>query len=324
MAARTSADVVYQEMFKGGPMRYRFFTVDVFTERIFGGNPLAVFPEAQGLNPAQMQQIARELSLSETAFVFPPETPEGTHRLRIFTPGIELPFAGHPTIGSACVLAKFDPTAQAGMKIVFEEGVGAISVDVTDGQIPFAQFSAAEMPEFGPPPPSQAELAALLSLQPSDLSIEGWSPQSVSCGVPFLFIPLCDRPTLSKAHLDLLKWKSLLADYWAPHVYVFTPEPEVESADFRARMFAPAMDIQEDPATGAAVTAFAGYLGRRKAATSGTFRWAIEQGVEMGRPSLLRVEADLQNGEFVAIRVGGHAVMVSQGEMTVPLLSEGG
>ncbi|MEO0488748.1 MAG: PhzF family phenazine biosynthesis protein [Cyanobacteria bacterium J06659_2] len=303
-------------------MHYRFYTVDVFTKRIFGGNPLAVFPEAQGLATAQMQQVARELSLSETVFVLPPETAEGTHRLRIFTPGTELPFAGHPTIGTAYLLAAIGkiPLTEDVTTVVFEERVGAIpvSIYVVNNQPTFAQFAAAQLPEFGPEPPPKTDLAALLSLQSLDLSEEEWAPQAVSCGVPFLFIPVRDRTALAKAQVDLTQWKALLANYWAPHLYLFTSDSGSEGSDFRARMFAPAMGIQEDPATGAAATALAGYLSNREATATGSFRWVIEQGVEMGRPSLLELEVDKQDKKLTAIRVGGHSVRVSQGEMMIP------
>ncbi|MEM8604752.1 MAG: PhzF family phenazine biosynthesis protein [Cyanobacteria bacterium P01_H01_bin.121] len=303
-------------------MHYRFYTVDVFTKRIFGGNPLAVFPEAQGLETAQMQQVARELSLSETVFVLPPETSEGGHRLRIFTPGTELPFAGHPTIGTAYLLAAIGKVPLVGdvTTVIFEEGVGTIPVSIhsVNNQPNFAQFAAAKLPEFGPEPPPKTDLAALLSLQPSDLHAGRWIPQAVSCGVPFLFIPVRDRAALAKAQVDLTQWKALLANYWAPHLYLFTPDSGSEGSDFYARMFAPAMGIQEDPATGAAVTALAGYLIIRETTATGSFRWVIEQGVEMGRPSLLELEADKQDNKLTAIRVGGHSVRVSQGEMMIP------
>lgn len=307
-------------------MHYRFYTVDVFTRQMFGGNPLAVFPDAQGLDPEQMQHIAREFNISETVFVFPPKTAEGTHHLRIFTPGTELPFAGHPTIGTAYLLATIGtvPLTDDVATVVFEEGVGAIPVSIhrINAQSTFAQFSAAQLPVFGPESPSVGELASLLSLQSSDILTEDWAPQAVSCGVPFLFIPLRDRTVLAKAQLNLTQWNTTLASYWAPHVYLFTPDPERDGSNFRARMFAPAMGIQEDPATGAAVTAFAGYLGIRDTAETGTLHWVIEQGFEMGRPSLLEVEAEKQNGDLAAIRVGGYSVMVSQGNMTIPTLDE--
>ena len=305
-------------------MRYRFHTADVFTDRVFGGNQLAVFPKAEGLSPTQMQQIAREFNLSETVFVFPPETEAGTRHLRIFTPATELPFAGHPTVGTAYVLATIGEISLTGetTQIVFEEGVGPVPVNIRAiaGAPTFTQLSAAKMPEFGPEPPSRETLAAMLSLAPTDLLEGSFAPQAVSCGVPFLFVPLRDRAALAKTTLDLGQWQAKLSHYWATEIYLFaaTPESDSTAADFRARMFAPAMGIPEDPATGAAATAFAGYLSCREPQQTGTLHWVVEQGIEMGRPSLLYVEADKQDDKIVAIRVGGRSVLVSQGEMDIP------
>lgn len=303
-------------------MRYRFLTADVFTDRIFGGNPLAVFPEAKGIDGDTMQATAKELNLSETVFVLPPERSEHTRKLRIFTPGAELPFAGHPTVGTAFVLAAIGAVPLSGRetRIVFEEGVGPVPVVIRaeDGKPVFAQLSAAKMPEVGPGPPSSEELAGMLSLEPADIRDARLSPRAVSCGVPFLFVPVRDREALGRAAIDPAAWKSVLADYWAPHVYVLTEDPELSGSDVRARMFAPAMGIAEDPATGAAATALAGYLGQDDEVSDGTLRWVVEQGFEMGRPSLLEVEADKKGGKIVAIRVGGGSVLVSEGEMELP------
>jgi trans-2,3-dihydro-3-hydroxyanthranilate isomerase len=303
-------------------MRYPFYTADVFTGRIFGGNPLAVFPEADGLSPALMQQIAGELNLSETAFVTPPEDPAHTCRVRIFTPKIELPFAGHPTVGTAFVLTATGRVTLSGeqTRLIFEEGVGAVRVDVhaREGRSVSARLWAAKMPEFGPQPPDRAKLARLLSLE-EEAVLEGrYAPQAVSCGVPFTFIPLRDREALGRARLDLAVWKQLLANFWAPHIYCLALDPEVEGHDLRARMFAPAMGIEEDPATGAAASALAGYLGSRETMQDGMLRWVVEQGFEIGRPSVLEVEADVLEGEIVAVRVGGGCVMVSEGVMKFP------
>lgn len=303
-------------------MRYRFYTADVFTDRVFGGNQLAVFPDARGLTSEQMQQIAREFNLSETVFVLPPAAPEHTRSLRIFTPGTELPFAGHPTIGTAHVLASIgDIPIEADMtRIIFEEGVGPIPVSIraAEGRPVSAQLTAAKLPEFGPESPPKAELAAVLSLEASDLLENGFAPATVSCGVPFLFVPVRDRGALRRIRLDRARWETLLSSFWAPQLYVFARDPEREGSDLRARMFAPAMGIAEDPATGAAATALAGYLGVREAAPSGTMRWVVEQGFEMSRPSILEVEADKHNGEIVAARVGGASVLVSEGTMQLP------
>ncbi len=302
-------------------MKKQFYTADIFTTRRFGGNPLAVFPEAGGLEGAQMQRIAREFNLSETVFVFPPADPAHTRRLRIFTPGKELAFAGHPTVGAAHVLAEIGAIAldDNPTRIVFEEGAGPVKVDigVRDGRPVFAQLSSPQPPEFGPDPPPAAAIAAMLSLRADDLMDSPFTPQAVSCGTPFLFVPVRDRACLKRARLDLARWESVLASFWGPSVFLFTFDAEGEGADLRARMFAPAMGIPEDPATGSAAAAIAGYLGTRNRKPSGTLRWVIEQGVEIGRPSILEVEADKAEGRITAVRVGGASVRVSEGVMEV-------
>lgn len=302
--------------------RYQFYTADVFSDRIFGGNPLAVFPQATGLTPQQMQKIAAEFNLSETAFVFPAETPPGTRRLRIFTPVKELPFAGHPTIGSACVLAAIGAIPQQGeaAAIALEEGVGLVPVTIRAeaGKPIQAEFTAPQLPEFGPEAPGISELAAILSLEPADLLDGDLSPQAVSCGVPYLFVPLRDRAALGRVRLQPERWQQRLAHYWAPSLYVFTPAVGDSEGNFRARMFAPALGIAEDPATGSAVAALAGYLAVREGQASGTLNWEIQQGWEMGRPSQLYLAAQKQDGEILAVRVGGFSVLVSEGTMVVP------
>jgi trans-2,3-dihydro-3-hydroxyanthranilate isomerase len=303
-------------------MRLRFVTTDVFTNRVFSGNQLAVFPEAAGLNSQQMQQIAREFNLSETSFVFPPQDPAHTRRVRIFTPAVELPFAGHPTIGTAFVLAATGEIPLSGERtdIVFEENVGLVRVMVSQqhGKIGFCQLSSARLPEFGPPPPTSEAIANALSLAPSDLLGGKFSPQAASCGVPFLFIPLRNREALARARLVRDLWERDLSSYWAAELFLFCFDPELDDSDLRARMFAPAMGVNEDPATGAAATALGGYLGIREDARDGTLRWVIEQGFEMGRPSILETEIDKRDGEITDIRVGGRAVLVSEGWMEIP------
>lgn len=301
-------------------MRYHFYTADVFTQQIFGGNQLAVFPQAAGLSDLLMQQIAREFNLSETVFVLPPADPAHTCRLRIFTPGSELPFAGHPTVGTAFVLASLGMVQLEGERtaIIFEEGVGPVPVTIfaTEGQPQSAQLTAAVPPSFGPSP-TVAGIAAMVGLDEGDILSDNYSPQAASCGVPFLFAPLRDRVALARAHLNPARWQEALAGSWAPHLYLICFDPELPGSQLRARMFAPAMGITEDPATGAAAAALGGYLGVREQQATGTFRWVVEQGFEMGRPSLIEVEADKEAGTVTSVRVGGAAVMVSEGTMTV-------
>lgn len=303
-------------------MRHRYITADVFTDRPLGGNPLAVFPDARGLAPERMQQVARELNLSETVFVLPPENPAHTRRLRIFTPGTELPFAGHPTVGTAHVLAALGevPVSGGQTRIVFEEGVGPVEVTVRAeaGAPVFAQLAVARLPEPRPLEHSLADLAALLSLEPSDLLDGEDRPEPWSCGVPFLYIPVRDRQALARARLRPDLWERMLAGSWAPHVYVLCRNPEAPGSDLRVRMFAPAMGIAEDPATGAAAAALGGWVAARAPERDGTLCQVIEQGYEMGRPSLLHLEVDRRDGAITAVRVGGSTVLMGEGWMEVP------
>ena len=300
----------------------RFYMADVFTKEMFGGNQLAVFPTAAGLDARLMQAIAKELNLSETVFVFPSPDPAHTRRLRIFTPGTELPFAGHPTLGAAFVLASIGEVALDGAttSIVLEEGVGPISVTIRAeaGRPSYCALTAARLPEFGPPPPPVDEIAAVLSLRPDEIRQDRLTPRAASCGVPFFFVPLLDEEALARAQPDLSAWERSFASWWAPHLFPFVETAGTKGADIRARMFAPAMGIAEDPATGAAAAALAGYLAATQPPGNGTLRWAVDQGIEMGRPSRLYVECDRDGERVVAVRVGGSAVMVAAGTLAVP------
>ncbi|MDQ6625512.1 MAG: PhzF family phenazine biosynthesis protein, partial [Verrucomicrobiota bacterium] len=274
----------------------------------------AVFTDARGLDAATMQKIAREMNLSETAFVLPPQTATGTRAVRIFTPDRELPFAGHPTIGTAFVLAAIADIApkSGSARIVLEEGVGAVEVVIRfEGGVPiFAELTAAKLPEEGPPAPSIELLAAALSLDAAQLRDGERRPRAFSCGVPFLFVTVRDLAALAQARPNLALWERHLAGYFANEIYLLTED--AGDADVRARMFAPSLGIMEDPATGSAASALAGYLAPTHP-VDGTLRWTIRQGVEMGRPSTIKLAADFTDGEVSAVRVGGSAVMVSEG-----------
>lgn len=293
---------------------YRYRILDVFTDRPCTGNPLAVIPEAGGLDARRMQLIAREFNLSETAFVFPPASDAETHRLRIFTPARELPFAGHPTIGTALALAA---EGYGEPELVLGEGVGPVRVSLRDGADGVsAWLHAARLPETGPQPPPPEALAALAGLSVTDLLGGEWGPAAVSAGVPFLVIPVRDAEALSRARLDLARWREILAGWWATQVYLVARMNGVER--LRARMFAPDMGITEDPATGAAAAALPAWLVPRLGLRNGRLAFEIEQGVEMGRPSELRVEVDVAAGRIDAVRVGGSAVMMGEGRIRAP------
>lgn len=298
----------------------RFYTADVFTSTRFGGNQLAVLPDARGLTDEQMLAITREFNYSESTFVFPPDDPAHTRRVRIFTPGGEVPFAGHPTVGTAHVLAETGEITLNGdeTRIVLEEKVGPVPVVIrsSGGRPVFCQLSVAQLPEVGPPLPGRAELAATLSLSESDLRDGDWQPQVVSCGLPFAFVPLRDRAAVARAKLRLDLWEQHLAGRVGDMVMLFAMDAEGPGHDVRARMFAPGAGVPEDPATGSACAALGGYLGHRDT-RNGTLRWIVEQGYEMRRPSLLEIEVDKDGDAVTGVRVGGATVLVCEGVIRV-------
>jgi trans-2,3-dihydro-3-hydroxyanthranilate isomerase len=290
--------------------RFRYYTTDVFTSVPFAGNPLAVFPDARGMTTALMGKIARELNLSETVFVLPPRNSAHTRQIRIFTPAQELPFAGHPTIGTAVVLASagYVSTVQDGeIEMVLEEGVGPIHVSVQlVNDVPvFAKLTAHGLPVVGPSPVDRARVAGMLSLAPSDIVSGADAIQTVSCGVPYVFVPVVDRAAVARA--------VPLGNLDGHALFVF----HLHGSDVHARMFAPELGVVEDPATGSAVAALGGYLAERDARPDGTLRWVVDQGVEMGRPSRLELEVDREGGRLTAVRVGGGAVLISEGSILV-------
>lgn len=306
-------------------MDFNFYTADVFTTAKYGGNQLAVFPQASGLNDEQMQKIAREFNLSETIFIFPPDDPKNTVKVRIFTPYVEIPFAGHPTVGAAYVLATLGRIKLSGpvTEIVFEEQVGPVPIKIladSKGNVIKTELSAAQVPEVLPNPPSADVVAELLSLNPDDVVTDKVSPAIVKAGTARLFVPLKNRDALASLTVDLAKCRQHLANYLPDRqsIYAYCFDPERVGSDLRGRMFAiPAMGIYEDAATGSAVTGLASYLAQQSEQKDGTLRWVMEQGFEMGRPSILDIEADVKDGVCQAVRVGGSSVMVSKGTFFV-------
>lgn len=300
--------------------RYRYYTADIFTSVPFGGNQLAVLPDARGLTSDQMLAIAREFNYSESTFVLPPDDPSHTRKVRIFTPGGELPFAGHPTVGTAHVLAALGEIPLNGdtTTIVLEEGVGPVPVRIRaeGGKPVFCQLSVAKLPEFLPPIPPRESLAPMLSLEVDDLLDGAFHPQAVSCGVPFSFVPVRNRDAVRRAKLRLDRWEELLAPHPFNMVMVFALDAEDPAHQVRARMFGPGFAVPEDPATGSACAALGGYLGMRDPLRDGTLRWIAEQGYEMGRPSQLEIETDKAAGAITAVRVGGRSVMMCEGALT--------
>ena len=323
-------------------MQLPFHTLDVFTDRTFGGNPLGVFPDATHLPTDLMQRIAMEMHLSETVFLGPPETTDGSARVRIFTPGREVPFAGHPTVGSAIFLAargegidESDGGSRCGeaqgeqalteaetadcVTFILEENVGPVPVVVRleNGTPVFAQFTTAVLPEHRPSPHTRDALASMVGLDAADVCPHGMPVEMVSCGLEYHIIPVRTLDAIRRAVLDMALWRQMVADGWAHHVYLFCPESEGEGVDARVRMFAPGSGVPEDPATGSAAAALGGYLSKIDGRPAASLSWTIEQGIEMGRPSIIHVEADRAEGDTTAVRVGGSAVLVSRGMMTI-------
>jgi trans-2,3-dihydro-3-hydroxyanthranilate isomerase len=263
-----------------------------------------------------MGRIANEFNLSETVFVLPADDPANTRKLRIFTPAGEIPFAGHPTVGTAFLLGLLGEISLKAPEtgIVFEAGAGPIAVSIfSDGTEPSkARLVAPRPPEIGPPPPSAERIAKALSLRVGDLLGGNYEPAGMSCGLPFLFVPLADRAAVGRMRVDSAAWGEIAA-YWGPGIFAFAFDPELPGSHIRARMFAPSMGVPEDPATGSACAALGGYLATREPQADGDFRWVVEQGFEMGRPSLMELDVEKRGGVVSKVQVGGPAVLVSAG-----------
>jgi len=292
--------------------RFSFHTCDVFTDRRFGGNPLAVVHDATGLSESEMQAIAREFNYSETVFVLPPSDPQHRARARIFTPRRELPFAGHPTVGTAFVLATCSAELARSGRIVLEEGIGPVTVELewTAAGLGRCVFSTPRLPERGPRAPRRDELAAMLGLNPSQVLDQA---QFWSCGVPYLVVPLASVAALQRCQLDMAVWSDVLSAYESRMVY---PVAHAGSA-WRVRMFAPDAGVPEDPATGSAAAAFAGWLANYAPEATSRSEYTLLQGEEMGRPSRIDLQIDRDGDRVTAVRVGGASVMVSQGTFLV-------
>jgi trans-2,3-dihydro-3-hydroxyanthranilate isomerase len=299
------------------PRRYRYVIADVFTTQAFGGNPLAVVTDGRGLSSEEMQKIAREFNLSETVIVLPPEEEAHFRKLRIFTPAVELPFAGHPTVGTACMLALLGqaPLVDGTGRIVVEEGVGPVAIEIRAGREgpPWARFTLEREPEQVVAALPAERVAAMLSLDSE--AFAGSRYFFGTAGMRFLYIELPSAEAVSRVRLRHDLWDQLLHGAWTADLFVYARMPGSGAADLHARMFAHDLGLFEDPATGAACAGLGGCLAAQDGAADKSFRWRVEQGVEMGRPSLIEVEAEKRAGRVTQIRVGGHAVLVGEGTL---------
>lgn len=310
-----------------------YHTLDVFTDRVFGGNPLAVFPDATGIPEELLGKVARELNLSESVFVYPPQ--EGnTRRVRIFTPGAEVPFAGHPTIGTAFFLVDeglvTTPPGANRVSLVLEESVGPVQVEVSleGGRPGRARLTTPGVHEEWPLPLDPASVAAIVGLDADDIALhdglEGRAPTIsleptfASAGLPYLIVPVRSVEAAGRARLDEAARRRLLGPK-PPATFVYLVAPcDDPGVDLHVRMFAPEVGVPEDPATGSACAALGGYLAQRLDAGEGEASWRIQQGIEMGRPSILELDVRVEDSRPTRVRVAGECVRVAEAVMEIP------
>jgi len=294
-------------------MKFKFATLDVFTGTRFAGNSLAVVFDADSIDGAAMQAVAREFNHPETVFVLKPKAAGATAHARIFTPVLEMPFAGHPTVGTAVALAL---RRDAGSDIVLEEKIGLLKcqVQTEDTDRGRATFVIPALPRDLGAAASWDAIAAALGLATDDLGFDGHQPSKWSAGVVFTFVPVRNIDAVRRCRIVDAQWDAAFADTGA---YIFSQETEDKASDFHARMFAPGFGVREDPATGSAAAAFAGFCAKSLSLGDGEHRFIIEQGFEMGRRSMIELGLTKRGGALVSASVGGPAVVVTEGEIEI-------
>lgn len=293
-------------------MKLNYLLLDVFTSERLKGNPLAVVLKADGLLDDQMQAIAAEFNLSETVFIQKAQSERHTAAVRIFTPEVELPFAGHPTVGAAVVLG-LQGRASA---VRLEERIGVVTciIERIDKDVGLARFALPRLPEEAGKAPGAAAIATTLGLAPEDIGCGPYEPALYSAGVPFYLLPVRDAAALKRIRLERRGWDEV---YPVGHrsIYVFTQTREEPGIDFAARMFAPGMGLGEDPATGAAAAALIGLIARH--VDNGQHEFRLRQGYEMGRPSLITLQVRKENDKLTHGGIGGHAVIIGEGTLNL-------
>lgn len=294
-----------------------YLVYDVFTDTALAGNPLGIVTDCEGLDTAAMQAIAREFNLSESVFILSPDDERHRARVRIFTPDYEMPFAGHPTVGSAIALAEQAGDGLSAGMFVLEENIGPVRCAVTKGEgATFAEFDLPKLPQQLPLTVDAAIIAAALGLDPQEVGFENHHPALWSAGVPYVTIPVADADVAARIRFDNNSWMEFApakGEGIVASAYVYCRGPR--DVAFHARMFVPGNPSYEDPATGSAAAAFAGAINHFDRPMDGLQRFWIEQGVEMGRPSRIRLEIDVEAGAIARARIGGHAVKVAEGRL---------
>ncbi|NNL87994.1 MAG: PhzF family phenazine biosynthesis protein [Marinicaulis sp.] len=291
---------------------FEFETYDVFTDQRFAGNQLAVVMNADGLSTEDMQMITREFNLAESAFILPPENVENTARVRIFTPAYEMPFAGHPTVGTAIAIARARNLSGL-LKLELNAGLFPVTVDLS-GDAAFAEFQNPNLPsETGAAPPAD-RLEAALSLPAGSIEIGDHKPRLVGAGVDFVY---ANAPfdAVRQARVNSAAFEAL--GITEPvGVLLYAKGVDAPDIDFHVRMFAPEAGVVEDAATGSAAAALPGQIVLCEDLKDGEHIWKIKQGVEMGRPSLINARVQIKNGAVISVHIGGCAVLVQKGQLS--------
>jgi trans-2,3-dihydro-3-hydroxyanthranilate isomerase len=296
-------------------MKYPFQIVDVFSSTPFGGNQLAVLPDAVGISTEGMQKIAREFNFGETTFVLPKNDPANTCKVRIFTPRAELDFAGHPSVGTACALVmRQGVRLGVPVRIILEENVGPVTVDVAqrNGGL-HGTLTLSGKIETPAGAPSPTELAAVLSVEPAEVNQVFFA----GVGVPFCFAQLNSNEVVDRAAMNRAAWAATLSRAWSPHIFLFGGNLR-NGGKLYARMWAPALGIEEDPASGSACAALVGAMASKHDFAGTAYRLSIEQGVAMGRRSEIEAEARKSGSVVTSVSVGGATIWIASGEIEVP------
>jgi trans-2,3-dihydro-3-hydroxyanthranilate isomerase len=302
-------------------MALTYYILDVFTERPFGGNPLAVVLDADNVSSADMQAIAREFNLSETVFVLTPTSAGHTARIRIFTPSRELAFAGHPTLGAAVLLAGLRAPLLNGERdaiIALEEEIGSVRVGVRlrAGAAAYGEFDAPKATSALERLPDPDEISAAVGLIPVEIGFENHKPTLLRGSNTFAFVPVANLEAMAKVKIAPQRWAHVFTGRGVDGVYLYTRQSVRVQSSFHARMFAPDLGVPEDPATGSATAGFASVINEFDDLPDGMHKRAIEQGFEMGRPSAVTLTMTIGRGKLEAVRIGGHAIRVAEGKLT--------
>jgi trans-2,3-dihydro-3-hydroxyanthranilate isomerase len=295
-------------------LKYTFHIVDVFSSTPFGGNQLAVLPDAAGISTEGMQKIAREFNFGETTFVLPKNDPANTCRVRIFTPRAELDFAGHPTVGTACALVIAHERLNDPTRLILEENVGPVTVDVAQRNAGFhGTLTLSRKIDTPTGAPSPTDLAAVLSVEPAEVRQVFFA----GVGLPFCFAQLSSNELVDRAAINRAAWTTTLSRAWSPHVFFFAGNLR-DGGKLYARMCSPGMGVEEDSATGSACAALVGAMAAKPDFGGTVYRLSIQQGVSMGRPSEIEAEARKRDDVVTSVSVGGATTYIASGEIEVP------